>query len=159
MFYCKSFAFINWSAKSTKLFRLEWFAIYGMSTGVPRPYVPSELHHTVFDAFHSLSHPSVRATQRLITSCYVWPNINSDICKWAQTCLKCQRCKVQRHTITPFGSFVTPNIRFDNIYIDIVSFRLACQMLHSRQSRKHETESSECHYSGKMVCTLLIIIL
>ena len=39
-----------------------------MSTGSPRPYVPSELRHTVFDAFHSLSHPSIRATQRLITA-------------------------------------------------------------------------------------------
>ena len=94
--------------------------ICDMSTGVPRPYVPSELRHTVFDAFHSLSHPSVRATQRLITSHYVWPNINSDIRKWAQTCLKCQQCKVQRHTITPFGSFATPDIWFDNIHMDIV---------------------------------------
>ena len=51
-----------------------------MSTGVPRPYVPSELRHTVFD---SLSHPSIRDTQYLITARYVWPNINSDVCKWA----------------------------------------------------------------------------
>ena len=56
-----------------------------MSTGVPRPYVPSELCHTVFDAFHSLLHSGVRATQRLITACYVWPKSNSDIRKWAQT--------------------------------------------------------------------------
>ena len=69
--------------------------ICDMSTGVPRSYVPSELHHTVFDAFRSLSHPSVRAAQRLITSRYVWPNINSDIHKWAQACLKYQQCKVQ----------------------------------------------------------------
>ena len=51
-----------------------------MSTGVPRPYVQSELCHTVFDAFHS-SHPSIRATQCRITARYVWPNINSDIRK------------------------------------------------------------------------------
>ena len=44
-----------------------------MSTGSPQPYVPSELRHTVFDAFHSLSHPGIRATQRLITARYVWP--------------------------------------------------------------------------------------
>ena len=50
-----------------------------MSTGVPKPYAPSELCHTVFDAFHLLSHPSKRATQHLITAHYVWPNINSDI--------------------------------------------------------------------------------
>ena len=71
-----------------------------MSTGLPRPYVPSELHHTVFNTFHLLSHPGIRATQHLITARYVWPNINSDIHKWAQSCLKCQQSKVQRHTVT-----------------------------------------------------------
>ena len=91
-----------------------------MSTGVLRPYVPSELRHTVFDAFHSLSYPSIRATQSLITARYVWPNINSDILKWAQTCLKFQQCKVQGHTVTPLGTFTTPDITFDNIHMDIV---------------------------------------
>ena len=61
-----------------------------MSTGVPRPYIPSELRRTVFDALHSLSHPDVRAIQRLITAHYVWPKIKSDTRKCAQTCLKCQ---------------------------------------------------------------------
>ena len=88
-----------------------------MSTGLPKPYVPSELCHTVFDAFHSLSHPSIRVTQYLITAHYVLSNINSDIRKWAQTCLKCQKCKVQRHTVTPLGTLATPDIRFDNIHI------------------------------------------
>lgn len=91
-----------------------------MSTGVPRPYVPSELRHAVFDALHSLSHPGVRATQRLITARYVWPKINSDIRKWARTCLKCQQSKVQRHTVPPLGTFATPDARFDKIHIDIV---------------------------------------
>ena len=40
----------------------------GMSTGVPRPYIPHEFRQTVFDSLHSLSHPSIRATQHLITS-------------------------------------------------------------------------------------------
>ena len=64
-----------------------------MSTGSPQPYVPSELRHTVFDAFHSLSHPGIRATQHLMTARYVWPKINSDIRKWAQSCVKCQKSK------------------------------------------------------------------
>ena len=91
-----------------------------MSTGVPRPYIPSELRRTVFDALHSLSHPGVRATQRLITACYVCPKIKSDTRKWAQTCLKCQQSKVHKHTVTPRGTFATPDARFDNIHIDIV---------------------------------------
>ena len=91
-----------------------------MSTGSPQPYVPSELRHTVFDAFHSLSHPGIRATQHLITARYVWPKINSDIRKWAQSCVKYQKSKVQRHTVTPLGTFATPDARFDNVHIDIV---------------------------------------
>ena len=50
-----------------------------MSTGVPRPYVPQQFRKTVFDSLHSLSHPNIRATQRLITARYVWPNINQDV--------------------------------------------------------------------------------
>ncbi|KAL3203070.1 hypothetical protein MRX96_053279 [Rhipicephalus microplus] len=33
-----------------------------ISTGCPHPYVPAPFHHRVFDALHSLSHPSIRAT-------------------------------------------------------------------------------------------------
>ena len=36
--------------------------ICDLSTGLPRPYVPSELRHTVFDALHSLSHPRLIVT-------------------------------------------------------------------------------------------------
>ena len=39
-----------------------------MSTGVPRPYIPQQFRQAVFDSLHSLSHPSIRATQYLITS-------------------------------------------------------------------------------------------
>ena len=80
-------------------------------------YYVSELCHTIFDAFHYRALVCIRATHRLITASYVSPNINSDICNWAQTWLKCQQCKVQRYTVTPFA---TPDIRLDNIHIDIV---------------------------------------
>ena len=80
-------------------------------------YYVSELCHTIFDAFHYRALVCIRATHRLITASYVLPNINNDICNWAQTWLKCQQCKVQRHTVTPFA---TPDIRLDNIHIDIV---------------------------------------
>ena len=49
--------------------------IYDMSIGVPRPIVPSPYQRQVFDSLHSLSHPGVRATQRLITSHFAWQNI------------------------------------------------------------------------------------
>ena len=91
-----------------------------MSTGSPRPFVPVPLRRIVFTALHSLSHPGVQATQRLITERFVWPGMKKDIKTWTRTCLSCQRSKVQRHTNTPFSTFKTPDTRFDQIHIDIV---------------------------------------
>ena len=69
-----------------------------VSTGVPRPYVPEKFRQAVFESLHSLSHPSIRATQWLITARFVWPHINSDIRKWTKSCLQCQKSKILRHT-------------------------------------------------------------
>ena len=91
-----------------------------VSTGVPRPYVPEKFRQAVFESLHSLSHPSIRATQRLITARFVWPHINSDIRKWTKSCLQCQKSKILRHTAAPFANFKTPDARFNNIHIDIV---------------------------------------
>ena len=89
-------------------------------TGTPRPLVPVNWRRTVFDSLHALSHPGIQATQRLLTVRYMWPAINADVRRWARTCLQCHRAKVQRHTITPFSHFTTPDVRFDSIHIDIV---------------------------------------
>ena len=91
-----------------------------LSTGVPRPVVPALYRRAVFDSLHSLSHPGVRATERLITNRYVWPNIKSDVHRWAQSCLQCQRSKIHRHSVTPLTTFSTPDARFDMVHIDIV---------------------------------------
>ena len=91
-----------------------------MSTGIPRPYVPKQFRRDVFDSLHQLSHPSIRATQHLIVTHYVWPGINVDVRRWAKICLHCQKSKIQRHTVAPPGTFMTPDSRFDNIHIDIV---------------------------------------
>ena len=91
-----------------------------VSTGTPRPYVPYKFRKTIFDSLHSLSHPGIRATQKPITTCYFWPNINSDVRKWTRSCLQCQRSKVYRHTVSPMSTFATPNARFDHLHVDIV---------------------------------------
>ena len=88
--------------------------------GNPRPYVPPSFRRTVFSALHDLSHPGIRASQRLVTDRFVWPSINTDVRKWARTCLKCQRCKIHRHTRAPLGTFSTPDARFDHVHIDLV---------------------------------------
>ena len=90
------------------------------STGVPRPLVPPQFRRQVFDTLHTLSHPGVQATQRLITSRYVWPGINKDVREWTRACLQCQRAKVHHHTTTPTGHFPPPDARFSHVHIDLV---------------------------------------
>ena len=40
--------------------------------------------------------------------------------RWTQSCLQCQKTKVQRHTVTPLGTFATPDTRLDHVHVDIV---------------------------------------
>ena len=94
--------------------------ICDISTGVPRPVVPPSLRTSVFSVLHSLSHPGIRATQKLISSRFVWPCMNRDIQSWTRSCVPCQRSKIFRHNVTPFSKFPTPDARFDSIHIDIV---------------------------------------
>ena len=91
-----------------------------VSTGTSRPYVPAAFRRSIFDSLHCLSHPGIRATQRLITTRYVWPGIKSDVRRWARTCLKCQRSKIHLHTAAPLATFSTPDVRFDHVHIDLV---------------------------------------
>ena len=90
------------------------------STGTQRPIVPPPWRRLVFKSLHNLSHPGIRATQKLITSRFVWPGITSDVRRWTQSCIQCQRAKVHRHSVTPLSSFPTPDVRFDVVHIDIV---------------------------------------
>ena len=90
------------------------------STGTPRPYVPAQYRRQVFDALHSFSHSGIRSTLKLVTSRYVWPEMNSDVRRWARSCEQCQRNKIHRHNHTPLQTFQTPDARFDRIHIDIV---------------------------------------
>ena len=61
--------------------------ICDVSTGVPRPVVPASFCYQVFTSLHSLSHPGVQATQKLITTRFVWPGINADVWNWARSYL------------------------------------------------------------------------
>ena len=90
------------------------------STGTPRPYVPQQFRRTVFNSLHDLSHPGIRATQRLITARFFWPGMNTDVRHWTRSCLRCQRSKIYRHTTTPLTTFNNPDVRFDHIHLDLV---------------------------------------
>lgn len=90
------------------------------STGTARPYIPPQYRREIFDSLHSLSHPGIRATQRLITERFIWPSLNKDVKTWCQSCLKCQQVKVHRHTKSPVGTFPVTSARFQHIHMDIV---------------------------------------
>jgi len=90
------------------------------STPIARPYVTQPYRSQVFQTLHGLSHPGIKATTKLITQRYVWPNIQADCRKWARACLPCQKAKVHRHTVTPTGNFMGPTQRFQHIHTDIV---------------------------------------
>lgn len=90
------------------------------STGKPRPYVPAPLRRQIFDSLHSLSHPGIRASAKLVSTRFVWPALQKDCRTWARACQACQRSKVHRHTVTPCGEFPIPPARFSHIHIDII---------------------------------------
>ena len=94
--------------------------ICDISIGTPRPYPPVCYRCFVFNHLHSLAHPGIRATQRLIRQHYIWPSINKDIRNWTQSCIPCQQPKVTRHTFSPIGTFPSTDTRFDHIHIDLV---------------------------------------
>ena len=98
-----------------------------ISQANPRPYVPPALRKQVFRHLHGLSHPSKRATVKLIAERFVWPNMNTDIREWVSTCLKCQQYKIHRHTKSPIGTFSSPDARFSHLHIDLVGPMPMCQ--------------------------------
>ena len=56
-----------------------------ISTGQFRPLVPSTLRRQVFDLLHSLSHPSIKGSQRLISDRFVWPRMKVEIRDWCRS--------------------------------------------------------------------------
>nr|CAH8820948.1 unnamed protein product [Trichobilharzia regenti] len=86
----------------------------------PRPFVPLEMRRLVFSKIHGISHPGIRATVRLISDRYIWPNMNHEIKQWTRACLACQKSNVLRHTVSPNGQFPELDGRFQHIHIDIV---------------------------------------
>ncbi|XP_014474130.1 PREDICTED: uncharacterized protein K02A2.6-like isoform X2 [Dinoponera quadriceps] len=85
-----------------------------------RPYVPETFRRQVFDLTHSLSHPSGRATTKIISQRYVWPSMSKDITRWASACEHYQRSKIGRHVHLQLKTFLNPDQRFDHIHINLV---------------------------------------
>ena len=90
------------------------------STGVDRPFVPATCRKVVFNHIHSLSHPGIRATIRMIRERFVWPRMITDIRQWCSCCIQCQRSKTNEHTIIDPGMLDLPGRIFWHVHIDLV---------------------------------------
>nr|VZI35905.1 unnamed protein product [Spirometra erinaceieuropaei] len=91
-----------------------------VSTPFHRPFVPASMRRAVFQTLHGLSHPGIRASQKLLAERFVWPGMNKDVKAWARSCLSCQRNKVQSHNKSPSGTFPSPDARFSHVHLDVV---------------------------------------
>lgn len=91
-----------------------------VSTRNVRPYLPQRHRYQAFRQLHDLSHPGIRASQRMMTARFIWEGINKDVRLWTRTCTHCQSSKVTRHTQSPPGTFTPVTERFDHVHIDLV---------------------------------------
>ena len=80
-----------------------------ISRKAPRVVVPSALHNHVFNAVHSISHPGIRASRKLIGQRFAWKGMNKDIANFAKACISCQQAKIHRHNTPPLQSFLQPD--------------------------------------------------
>ncbi|BHF74297.1 hypothetical protein SprV_0501738200 [Sparganum proliferum] len=91
-----------------------------VSTLLHRPFVPASMRRAVFQTLHELSHPGIRASQKLLAERFVWPGMNKDVKAWTRSCLSRQRNKVQRHNKSPIGTYASPDARFGHVHLDVV---------------------------------------
>ena len=91
-----------------------------ISNPYPRPFIPVGLRKSIFDSMHSLSHPGIGSTIKLIKSRYFWPNMDKTIKQFCAECVSCQCSKINRHTKSQITNFELPSPRFQTVHIDIV---------------------------------------
>ena len=91
-----------------------------VSTGVLRPVVPDGCREKVFRAIHSLSHPGIRASKRLISTRFVWRGMAADITRWCRNCAGCATGKVTVQEETPVQQIPLPARRFQHVHVDLV---------------------------------------
>jgi cleavage and polyadenylation specificity factor subunit 1 len=65
--------------------------------GKPRPYIPFPLRRQIFNSLHSLSHPEIKATAKVVSQRFVWPAIQKDCRTWARACQPCQLQSLSSH--------------------------------------------------------------
>ena len=82
--------------------------------------VPTTLQKSIFDAVHSICHPGVKATIKLLKDDFYWPYMNRDISKWVKACTNCKKNKASRQTRSDLQPLPPPTRRFGAIHVDCV---------------------------------------
>ena len=91
-----------------------------LSRGVMRPLVPAAMRRLVFNSIHSLAHPGIRATRRMLTSRFVWTSCSTDVNTWCRECQQCARAKIQPQESAAVDAFPVPLHKFSHMHVDLV---------------------------------------
>lgn len=91
-----------------------------VSHDMVRPLVPKSNRTAIMQRLHDIAHPGARATAKLVTSRFVWPNIRKHCVQFARACIRCQRAKISRNIKSAHAPFNVPNQRFTHVNIDLV---------------------------------------
>lgn len=93
---------------------------YHKQGDIYRPFIPLKLRRALFENIHNLSHPGIKATQKLVSKRYYWRSMNTDIRSWTKNCLECQSSKIVKHNKAPTRIIAASDERFSQIHMDIV---------------------------------------
>ncbi len=113
------------AAASTSL-KIKLFPLGGMSfmcdvsLANPRPVVPVSFQQVILNSVHSIVHPCIRATKRMISARYVWKDMGADITSFCRDCQRCARGKVTATVHTQVQPIQLPVKRFSHVHTDIV---------------------------------------
>ena len=98
-----------------------------VSNNRQRILVPPRFETLIIDHYHNLNHFGVRATQRFITSRFLFQAINRKIRDRVRSCEACQKTKVYRHVISPIAPAKMPATRFSTVHADLCGPYPECQ--------------------------------
>jgi Integrase zinc binding domain len=90
------------------------------SNSSARPLIPAADRRAVFSLIHSLAHPSIRATKRLLAKRVVWRGMAADAAKWCRDCQHCQRAKVTTQAAAAVQAIPVPDRCFSHLHVDLV---------------------------------------
>lgn len=115
----------------------KWGKGFAMNKGIifyrSKYYVPPTLRVKVIAAGHQVNpivHNGMRKTKSRVAKVFRWPCMDSDITKYVQGCLSCQRARPGIETLQGLIRHHEPAGAFEKIYIDIWSTGYAGKQYH-----------------------------